>query len=77
MVGDDALIFALAVKLHVAQLEGGGVLRDLTALCPHVRLVVDLGVVQILVVLLPGKSHGRVAGAGCRAHEGHIGALDG
>lgn len=41
------------------------------------RLVVDLAVVQDLVVLLPGESHGRIAGAGRRADEGHVGAPEG
>lgn len=80
VVGDDALVFALAGRFHMAQLQCGGVLSNLAPIArlgPEMSLVVNLGVVQNLVVLLPREGHGRVAGAGGRAHEGHVGALDG
>lgn len=77
MVGNHALELPLSGELHVTELESGGVLRHLSALGPDVRLVVDFRVVQVLVVLLPGERHGRVTGAGCRAHEGHVGAFNG
>lgn len=77
MVGDDALVLPLAVELDVVQLQRSGVLGHVSALRPHVRLVDDLRLVQVLVVLLPGEGHGRVAGAGRRADEGHVRALDG
>lgn len=82
MVGDDTLVLSLAGKLHIAELQGGRILRHLclaTSTCLHSQmgLVVDLRVVQDFVVFLPGKRHGRVAGAGCRADECHVGALEG
>lgn len=82
VVGDDTLVLPLAGEVHRVQLQGGGVLRHLRVaagarLDAQVRLVVDLGLVQDLIVLLPGEGHGRIAGAGCRADEGHVGAPEG
>lgn len=81
VVGDDALVPALAGEVHGTQPQGGGVLRHLGVAAAHldarVCLVVDLAVVQDLVVLLPGEGHGRVAGAGRRADEGDVGAPEG
>lgn len=80
MVGDDALVFALAGRFHMAQLQRGGVLGNLAPVArlrSKMSLVVNLCIVQNLVVLFPGKGHGRVAGAGRRAHKGHVGAFDG
>lgn len=82
MVGDDTLVFPLAGELHVAELQGGRVLghfrlASCASLHSQVGLVVDLRVVQDLVVFLPGESHGRVAGAGRRADERHVGAFEG
>lgn len=80
VVGDDALVFALTGRFHMAQLQCGRVLRNLapiTRLCSEMGLVVNLCIVQHLVVLLPGEGHGRVTGAGCRAYKRHVGAFDG
>ncbi len=80
VVGDDALVFALTSELHVAQLQCGGVLRDLADLShlrAQVSLVMDLGVGQDLVVLLPGEGHRGVAGAGRGADERHVGVFNG
>lgn len=79
VVGDDALVFALAGRFHMAQLQCGRVLSNLAPIAclrSKVSLVVNLCIVQHLIVLLPGKGHGRVTGAGCRAHKGHVGAFD-
>lgn len=81
MVGDDTLVFPFAGELHIAKLQGGCILGHLrlascASLHPQVGLVVDLCVVQDLVVFLPGKGHGRITGAGRRADECHIGALE-
>lgn len=80
VVGDDTLVFPLTGKLHTAKLQGGRILRHLrlasyASLNAQVGLVVDLRIVQDLIVFLPGEGHGRVAGAGRRTHERHIGAL--
>lgn len=80
VVGDDALVFALAGRFHMAQLQCGRVLGNLAPIAglrSEMSLVVNLCVVQHLVVLLPGEGHGRVTGAGCRANEGYVGAFDG
>lgn len=80
VVGDDALVFALAGRFHMAQLQCGRVLSNLAPIArlrSKMNLVVNLCVVQYLVVLLPGEGHGRVTGAGCRAYKGHVGAFDG
>lgn len=79
VVGDDALEFSLAGRFHMAQLQRGGVLGHLAPVArlrSEMSLVVNLCVVKHLVVLLPGEGHGRVAGAGGRAHKGHVGAFD-
>lgn len=82
MVGDDTLVLSLAGKLHIAKLQGGCILSQLsfapsTCLHSQMGLVVDICVVEDFVVLLPSKRHGRITGAGCRADERHIGALEG
>lgn len=61
VVGDDALVLALAGGLHIVQLQCGCVLGNLagiTCLRAQMSLVGNVGVVQHLVVLLPGKGHG-------------------
>lgn len=76
MVGDDALVAALVREGDVAQVQDGGALHHLPVLGPHVSEVLDLGVVQHLVVLLPGKHHGGAAAAGGQAGEADVLAQD-
>lgn len=76
MVGDDALVAALVRKGDVPQVQDGRALHHLAVLGPHVREVLDLGVVQHLVVLLPGKHHGGAAAAGGQAGEADVLAKD-
>lgn len=73
VVGDDALVAAFAGEVDAVQPQGGGVLGDVARQGAHVRLVAHLTLAQRLVVLLPGEGHGRVARAGRRAHERHVG----
>lgn len=82
VVGDHTLVLPLTGEVHVTQLQRSCVLRHLrltscTSLHPQMGLIVDLCIIQDLVVFLPGKSHGRVAGARSRAHERHVGAFEG
>lgn len=76
VVGDDALVAALVREGDVPQVQDGGALHHLPVLGPHVREVLDLGVVQHLVVLLPGKHHGGAAAAGGQAGEADVLAKD-
>lgn len=76
MVGDDALVAAFVGEGDVAEVQDGGVLHHLPVLRPHVGKVLNLGVVQHLVVLLPRKHHGGAAAAGSRASEADVLAED-
>lgn len=61
VVGDDALVFALAGRFHMAQLQCGGVLGNLAPIAclrSKMSLVVNLCIIQYLVVLLPCEGHG-------------------
>lgn len=60
VVRDDALVFALAGRFHMAQLQCGGVLGNLAPVArlrSKMSLVVNL-CIQYLIVLLPSKGHG-------------------